>query len=123
MTRRYLLGTMPLMAWAQVGVSPMAGRRVVEIKGKITAVRIGTQMMPSLTVETEKGEAKVVLGSMRYLIDKDFNPKVGGTAVVKGFEVEGYIYARTVQVVEQKLFLELRDEQGRPVWRGMGKKK
>lgn len=123
MTRRYLLGTMPLMAWAQAGVSPMAGRRVVEIKGKITAVRIGTQMMPSLTVETEKGEAKVVLGSMRYLIDKDFNPKVGGTAVVKGFEVEGYIYARTVQVVEQKLYLELRDEQGRPVWRGMGKRK
>jgi len=122
MTRRYFLMTMPVVALAQNGAGPMAGRPVVEIKGKITAVRIGQQTMPSLEVETGKGVAKVVLGSMRYLIDKDFNPKVGGTAVVTGFAVDGYIYARTVQVVEQKLFLELRDEQGRPAWRGRGKK-
>ncbi len=101
----------------------MYGREAVELKGTITAVRIGMQTMPSIELKTEKGTERVVLGSMRYLIEKDFNPKVGGTAAVKGFRVDGYVYAQRVQVTDQKLSIELRDEQGRPLWRGMGKKK
>ena len=47
----------------------------------------------------------------------------GGTAIVRGFQVDGYIYARTVQIPEQELSIELRDAGGRPLWRGMGRKR
>lgn len=123
MRRRYFLVFVPVLALGQHGVGPMYGREAVELKGTITAVRIGMQSMPSIELKTEKGTERVVLGSMRYLIEKDFNPKVGGMATVKGFRVDGYVYAQRVQVTDQKLSIELRDEQGRPMWRGMGKKK
>lgn len=123
MNRLALLLAVPFLMLAQLGSGPMTGRPVVETKGVITAVRLDRQTMPFLELRTGKGVEKVVLGSMRYLIEKDFNPKVGNTAVVKGFQVDGYIYARSIQVPEQKLSVELRDEQGRPLWRGMGKMK
>ena len=123
MKRRHFLLIFPLLGVAQEGAGPMKGRPLVEIKGTIRAVRIGMQTMPSIEVETAKGTERVVLGSMRYLIEKDFNPKAGGTAIVKGFQVDGYIYARTVQIPEQKLSIELRDADGRPLWRGMGRKR
>ena len=123
MKRLSLLLAFPLLALAQTGTGPMTGRPVVETKGVITAVRLDMQTMPSLELRTAKGVEKVVLGSMRYLIENDFNPKVGNTAVVKGFQVDGLIYARSIQVPEQKLSISLRDEQGRPLWRGRGRMK
>ncbi|MBS1823938.1 MAG: hypothetical protein JST93_01335 [Acidobacteria bacterium] len=123
MKRLCLLMAIPFLTLSQPGPGPMTGRTVVETKGVITAVRLDMQTMPSLELRTAKGVEKVVLGSMRYLIEKDFNPKVGNTAVVKGFHVDGYLYARSIQVPEQRLSIELRDEHGRPLWRGMGKMK
>lgn len=123
MKRLSFLLAVPLLALAQTGAGPMTGRAVVETKGVITAVRLDMQTMPSLELRTAKGVEKVVLGSMRYLIEKDFNPKVGNTALVKGFQVDGYIYARSIQVPEQKLSIALRDEEGRPLWRGRGRMK
>ncbi|MFN7933192.1 MAG: hypothetical protein U0R19_07680 [Bryobacteraceae bacterium] len=123
MKHLFLLLAMPFLMLAQPGMGPMTGRPAVDTKGVITAVRLDMQTMPSLELRTAKGVEKVVLGSMRYLIEKDFNPKVGSTAVVKGFQVDGYIYARSIQVPEQKLFIALRDEQGRPLWRGRGRVK
>lgn len=124
MRRRSFLFIVPLAALAQEesGAGPVQGRPVVELKGTITAVRIG-QPMPSIEIKTEKGVERVVLGSMRYLIEKDFNPKVGGTAVVKGFQVNDLVYAMSVTIASQKLAIELRDENGRPLWRGRGKKR
>lgn len=123
MNRLSLLLAFPLLTLAQSGSGPMTGRPLVETKGVITAVRLDRQTMPSLELRTAKGPEKVVLGSMRYLIEKDFNPKVGNAALVKGFQIDGYIYARSIQVPQQKLSIDLRDEQGRPLWRGMGKMK
>ncbi|MBL8176253.1 MAG: hypothetical protein JNK48_16360 [Bryobacterales bacterium] len=124
MKRRFFLLAIPVLAIAeQQGAGPMAGRAVTEIRGTISAVRIGMQSMPSLELQTAGGTEKVVLGSMRYLIEKDFNPKVGTAAIVKGFRVDGYVYARSVQLPEQKINIDLRDEMGRPLWRGMGRKK
>jgi hypothetical protein len=55
---------------------------------------------------------------MRYLMEKNFNPKAGATAIVKGFRNGDVIVAREIEIPEQKLRIELRDKDGAPLWRG-----
>jgi hypothetical protein len=76
--------------------------------------------MPSLEVKTAEGRAwKVWLGSMRYLVEQDFNPKAGQEVSVKGFqEADQEVTASSVTLTATKQTIRLRDESGRPVWRG-----
>ena len=114
---------------AQPGPGPhgFAVSEKVEIKGTIERVQITPgQGMPFLEVKDEKGMVKVYLGSMRYLMEKNFSPKAGSKVVVKGFKSETGIVARTVEMPAEKQSIELRSEDGMPLWRmggrGSGKK-
>ncbi|MGC8794993.1 MAG: hypothetical protein ACP5U2_16550, partial [Bryobacteraceae bacterium] len=56
-----------------------------------------------------------------YLIENDFNPRAGQQVIVRGFRISDQgreLVAAAVTLVEQKRTLRLRDEVGRPLWRG-----
>ncbi len=90
----------------------------VEIRGTIERVQlVPGQGTPFLEVKTERGLSRVMVGSMRYLMEKNFNPKAGAQVVVQGFEGAAEIQAITVSLPDEKVFLRLRDEQGVPLWR------
>ena len=98
--------------------SPMAGNPKVEIKGRIEKIEITMgEGMPYLRVKTATGTEQVILGSVRYLLEQDFNAKAGDDVVVKGYKVAGTIVAITVTLVSKGKVLKLRDDEGRPVWR------
>ena len=61
---------------------------------------------------------KVYLGSMRYLMAQGFNPKLGDEIAVKGYKMNGDIVAATVTLPADNKTIRLRDESGRPLWRG-----
>ena len=109
-------------ALAAAGQPPaFAGKPVVEITGRISKVGLAHgQGMPSLEVKTAEGKVwKVWLGSMRYLVEQNFNPKAGQEASARGFEsAENELTAISVTLTEAKQTIRLRDEQGRPLWRG-----
>jgi len=100
------------------GWAALASAERVEIRGVIekveTAAGFGT---PFLTVKTDQGVVRVQLGSMRYLMERDFNPKAGATVVVKGFRVNQDVVARRVELPGEKRALELRADDGTPLWR------
>ena len=99
----------------------LAGKPVIEVAGRIGKVGIAYgQGTPSLELKTADGKLwKVWLGSMRYLVEQNFNPKAGQQASARGFETaEGELVAISVTLTEGKQTIRLRDEQGRPLWRG-----
>jgi len=97
--------------------SPIASSPVVELKGKIQKVQLAMgQGMPYLEVESAGKTEKVMLGSMRYLMEKDFNPKAGMDVELKGYRTDAGIVAIRVQLPSEKKSLLLRDEDGWPVW-------
>jgi len=103
------------------------GSQKVEIKGAIERVQAAPgEGMPYLELKTEKGVQRVMLGSMRYMLEKNFNPKAGSVAVVKGFQVNDAVVAQSVAIPAEKVTLQLRDDNGVPLWRmgryGWGKK-
>jgi hypothetical protein len=119
MTRRaWLIGF--AAAQALQAQSPAASYPVVEFDGTIAQVlAVGQQgNPPSLEVKTHDGKSvRVVLGSVRYLIEHNFNPKAGTLVHVNGFKTEEEVIAREVTLVRQKRTLRLRDEDGWPLWR------
>ena len=109
------------VAFAQQGdtPAPLAGKPEVEIHGRIEQVRIARgEGMPFLQVRSGDRLVRVRLGSIRYLVERDFNPQSGQEVRVRGYEVGGEVFASRVDLPEAKLSLRLRDEQGRPLWRG-----
>ncbi len=97
----------------------LAGSPKVEIKGRIRSVQLTQgQGTPYLEVQSGSSVTRVVLGSVRYLMEQDFNPKAGAEVVVKGFKAGAEVYAITVTLVAEGKLLRLRDEEGRPVWQG-----
>lgn len=97
----------------------MAGWERVELRGVIRRVRLEPGMgLPTLELETGDGARQILLGSRRYLMEHNFNPKAGATAVVKGFRRDGTIVAREVAIPSEKFSLQLRTEEGIPLWRG-----
>ena len=76
------------------------------------------QGMPWLEVKGPKETVKVWLGSMRYLIDENFNPKAGQEVAVKGYQMKDGLVAIQVTLTAEKKTLKLRDAQGWPLWRG-----
>lgn len=122
MTRRLLLLTLaslaPLLSQPRFGRAPASARKV-ELKGTIERVQIVPgQGMPHLEIRDGKDLKRVYLGSMRYLIEKDFKPSAGAAAIVRGFEVQDGILAIRVEIPSAKMSIDLRDEDGQPLWRG-----
>jgi hypothetical protein len=100
---------------------PLASAPKVEVSGKIEKVQISMgQGMPYLDVKTKDGTRKVWLGSMRYLMEQNFNPKAGDEIQVSGYAQNEGILASKVTLPGRKTTLLLRDERGFPLWRGGG---
>ncbi len=104
-----------MAAFAAAGVA--LAQPQVEIKGKIERIQfVRGQGMPSLEVTTRDGKVTVLLGSLRYLMEQDFNPKAGEEVVVKGNRVNQILVAFSVSLPASGKTLRLRDDNGRPVW-------
>ena len=75
-----------------------------------------------LLLKTDQGSLMVHLGPGWYLDEKKFAVKVGDTVSATGSQVtlnnQPALIAREVKV--KGTTLKLRDDQGLPVWRGMG---
>jgi len=116
---------MPLLAWTQASIrAPIATRPPIEIRGRIlkVATELG-QGMPALEVEVGGQSWKVWLGSMRYLVENNFNPKAGQRVTVKGFRPaseNNELWAMTVTLEDTRQTIRLRDEAGWPAWRRGG---
>ena len=110
----------PLLLAADEPKAPVAANPIVNISGRITRVdafRPG-QGMPALVVDADGTSTTVTLGSMRYLMQNDFNPKAGAEIQVKGFKVASGVVAVEVRLPASGTTLKLRDENGWPLWRG-----
>ncbi len=89
----------------------------VELKGKIEKVEVARgQGMPSLQIRTASGTVRVLLGSFRYLMEQNFNPKAGQDVTVKGYRLKDEVVAISVSLPSEDKTIKLRDEDGRPVW-------
>jgi hypothetical protein len=106
---------------AQPNRSPIASNPIVTFDGKIRKVQIAPgQGTPFLEVQSEDQVTKVYLGSMRYLMEQNFNPQAGDAVNVKGYKMNPDVVAISVTLTANKRTLKLRDENGWPVWgRGM----
>lgn len=97
--------------------APIAANPVVDIRGTIAKVQIQRGAgAPALEVNTGKSVTVVRLGSIRYLMEQNFNPKAGEEVIVKGYRAAEEIVAITVRMPAQNRELRLRDENGWPVW-------
>ncbi|MBK9167631.1 MAG: hypothetical protein IPM24_09230 [Bryobacterales bacterium] len=97
----------------------------IEITGIVERVElVRGQGQPFLVVSVDGTPERVVLGSMRYLVEQDFKPKSGEQVVVKGIRhPSGDVIAITVTLGTEKRVLRLRSDDGRPLWtRGRGKR-
>jgi hypothetical protein len=100
-----------------MGAASLASKPVVEVKGSISKVQLEMGMgMPSLEVATSKGKVRLVLGSMRYLMEQGFNPKAGEAVEARGYQLPDQVVAIRVELPASKKTLLLRDEEGFPVW-------
>ncbi len=99
--------------------APVAAYPVVELKGKIERVQVTPgQGMPFLEVKDRDAVTKVMLGSMRYLMRENFNPKAGEPVEVRGYKMESLVVAISVTLPDENKTMKLRDENGFPVWMG-----
>ena len=105
--------------WGGMGPGAMAGGPTVDIKGKVAAVQVTPGAgMPFVTVKSGDQKMKIYLGSMRYLMGQGFSPKVDEEIVVKAYRWNDDFVAATVTLPAQGKTVRLRDENGRPLWRG-----
>jgi hypothetical protein len=123
MTRR--IAVLMFIAWPAWSADdavrpPIAGNPVVDVKGTIEKVQIVPgQGMPFLDVNTPKGQVKVFLGSMRYLMQENFNPKAGEPVEARGYRLDDTrVVGIRVELPASKKTLRLRDEHGWPLWMG-----
>jgi hypothetical protein len=101
------------------GAAPIASSPTVELKGKVQSVRLSPgQGTPFVEIETAGKTAKLYLGSIRYLMDQGFNPKVGDEITAKAYQLQSDYTAITVTLPAANKTVRLRDENGWPVWRG-----
>lgn len=92
----------------------------VNLKGTVEKLQLDSAAgMPSMWIASGTGApVRVVLGSMRYLLEQDFRPKAGTQVEVTGFQLEEGVFAATVTLVGEKKVLKLRESDGTPMWRG-----
>jgi hypothetical protein len=96
----------------------IASAEKVELKGTVQRVNAAPgQGMPSLDMKSGQETVTVTLGSMRYLMQNEFNPKAGDAIEVKGYKMKDGVLAIEVTLGGGKP-LALRDNQGMPLWSG-----
>ncbi len=96
----------------------LAGSERVEVKGVVQRIDAVPGLgFPAMIVKTGQGSVRVQLGSLRFLIEQDFNPQAGAEVVVQGFRWKQDVVARTVELPARKKTLALRTEDGTPLWR------
>jgi hypothetical protein len=86
------------------------------VTGEVTAVD------NEITVQTAEGAVVVGLGQAWYREDAGFTLEVGDEVSVTGFYEDGEFKARTVENLATGEMLVLRDEIGRPMWSGQGRR-
>jgi hypothetical protein len=122
LSRYFVLGWLALsaaLAADQVKAPVLAQVPKVELSGRIDEVRLlPGQGVPYLMVKTGQNTVRVILGSMRYLMERGFNPKVGAEVEVKGYKVGDDVYASSVTLPAENKTLQLRNDAGRPAWSG-----
>ena len=114
--------TAALLFAADQPKAPVAGNPIVTFSGKITRVDASRpgEGMPGLVVNVDGTSTNVTLGSMRYLMEQDFNPKAGADVQVTGYKLPASVVAIEVRLPADNLTLKLRDENGWPLWRRGG---
>jgi hypothetical protein len=99
--------------------APLASSPKVDIQGKIERIQFTRgQGTPSIEVATGGKNVLVELGSMRYLLETNFNPKAGEEVAVTAYKLGDRLIAITVTMSATGKVLRLRDASGRPVWTG-----
>lgn len=123
--------------WAQMGPGGGMGPRlynpetVTTVKGtveKLEELSMGRgsgmdMKFREILLKTDKGSIMVHLGPIWYIDQQKFAVKAGDTLEVTGSQVtlnnQPAIIARDIQINGKTL--KLRDDQGLPTWRGMGR--
>lgn len=103
--------------------APVSVNAIVDIQGKIVSLKMMPgQSLPVMEVEAARAKPITVwLGSIRYLMEQNFNPKVGDTVDAKGYSVKNQNQEEEIVAIQVKSggqTLKLRDENGWPVWGG-----
>lgn len=94
-----------------------AAAGIVEISGEITAVNLTPGGMPSVEVASGGSRKTIRLGSIRYLMANNFNPKAGQKVTVRALDLEGVgLAAVSIENRQSGQRLVLRDDDGRPRW-------
>jgi hypothetical protein len=109
-----------VIAAAEEPKAPVAANPIVNLSGRITRVDAfrPREGMPAIVVDADGITTVVVLGSMRYLMEQNFNPKAGEQVKVKGYKLPDAVLAIEVKLPAENVTLKLRDEGGWPLWRG-----
>jgi hypothetical protein len=121
-----LLLPFPLLLFPQESIPAQASKppSLKTLKGTVEKVEMVRGQGPASFLMKEKnGDLVFVqLGPIRYLIQKGFNLSVPDEIEVRGFEITRdeklILVASEIKNQTQKLNLQLRDDQLRPLWRG-----
>ena len=118
-----MAGIAAAQAPAPATKAPISTNPIVDLQGKIVSLRMMPgQGMPVMEVSGARtGPVTVWLGSMRYLMEQKFSPKVGDTVEVRGYSTRNQDQEEEIVAIQVKLgsqVLKLRDDNGWPVWRG-----
>lgn len=99
--------------------APVTSNPKIDLAGVIQEIRIAPgQGMPYMIIDVRPTPVRVHLGSIRYLIEHNFNPKAGQRVRVHGYKLGDDVMAATVTTDEVGTTLRLRDENGWPMWHG-----
>lgn len=110
---------MTCLLWITLFPGLWAQPATVQLVGTVEHIHtVAGEGMPFLEVRHDGHVTKVILGSMRYLLEQDFQPKTGDKIKVTGFWGDGRFFGSRIYLPRQDKTLELRDSEGRPVWRG-----
>lgn len=115
-----------ILAGAQVerksSEAPGAAGESIVLKGKIARVNVARgQGTPTLEISHDGKTSRVVLGSMRYMVEQDFAPKAGEPVEATVLKAGDVLFAIRVELPEQGKSLRLRTDDGWPVWRRAGR--
>lgn len=107
-------------------VSQAEGRDAAEPRttaAELTTFRgVVTAVEGELMIETDSGQTVVVgMGPTSYRESLDFQPQVGDSVTVTGFDEDGQFKATEIVDHTTGQTVALRDEEGRPAWAGRGR--
>ncbi len=112
--------------WLAHGQGPPAHcrARTVELRGTIEKIQIVPGAgMPFLEIRTGEGREKVMLGSLRYLMEQSFDPHAGDEVVIQGVRDSATVLAVRIEIPSRKIKLQLREPHTcMPMWRRMGRR-